>query len=152
MSNDFPRAQAACAAEDTEWRAGMMRAQQESGGMMCVYLATPQDGAALIGAALTGDAMAARVLQMIAETAGQIRSSARKKPALCLCCPRSIRSLAGVVFCIAVPEIEHPTRAIGTAICPRCAPKGKAGALEGLRRLWPELRPITITNPEGGRA
>jgi heterodisulfide reductase subunit A-like polyferredoxin len=134
---------------------GIAQVHAEGGGLLDVFLIPPCDGPELVAAALLGSASAARVLSVITDTAETIRRSARKTgPTLCLCCPRCVRRLDGVTFGFASPASDSATGAIGFAICERCSikPDLDANVQGALRRIWPDLRPITVTHSDGGRA
>jgi hypothetical protein len=96
------------------------------------------------------------LLLAVRQAATRIKQAPQRKPTLCICCPRSIKRLsATTVFGVASAGIANPTAAIGFVFCERCAADRAtlaARAAEGLRRIWPDLRPVTITHPTGGRA
>ena len=136
-------------------RAGMARAHDEAGGMFELHVVNQMNTADLLAAAILGDAHAAALLRAVAQAARQIDRAPRRKPSLCLSCPRTIRRACEATFVVAVPHADEPTTAIGAALCPRCAASGDltATALAGFRRhLWPDARPVRVTHPEGARA
>ena len=137
---------------DAQWREGIEQVHREAAGLLRVHLVKPADSVHLIAAAILGEPTPLLLLQAITQAARQIRKAPRRLPVLCLCCPRPIRKPEGVTFCVTLPDIDRPGMAIGSAICPECAKNAEANALQGLRRLWPELRAITVTDPRGGTA
>ncbi len=141
------------ASDRAEWAAGIERASTEAGGLWNLQLIRPQHGLPLLMAAATGDAHAANLLNSMVQLAKQIRTAPKHKPALCLSCPRHIRKCEGVTFIITAPDNDRYTSSIGSALFPRCASDPDGGgskAIEGVRRLIPDARPITITDPESG--
>jgi hypothetical protein len=143
-------------ASDTAWRDGVQAVNDEAAGLLDVNIVDANMGVDLLVDAIRGDHEAAALLQAIREAADRVRKAPRRTPALCICCPRSVKRIrAGTVFGIAVPATPNPTRAIGFVFCDRCAADRStlaARAADGLRRIWPDLRPITITDPIGGHA
>ena len=138
------------------WRAGVQRVHDESGGLLDVDIIDAAAGVALLTAAALGDCGAAALLQSVTQAAARIKHAPRRKPALCMCCPRAIKRITSrTVFGIATPSIATPTGAIGFVFCDHCAADAAtlpAKAAEGLRRIWPDLRPVVVTHSTGGRA
>jgi hypothetical protein len=63
--------------------------------------------------------------------------------------------LRDLVFGIAAPSTQLPLSGVDFAICGACAAdraRLMARAAEGLRLIWPDLRPIVVTHPEGANA
>lgn len=134
---------------------GIALVQAESGGLLDLFLIPPEEGPGLVAAAALGSATATRVLRAIVDTASRIRQSARKtEPVLCMTCPRCVRRLDGVTFGLASPAANNATGAIGFVVCHRCSGKSdlNVDVQTALRRIWPDLRPITVTHGEGGHA
>lgn len=73
---------------------------------------------------------------------------------LCGSCPRPLLNNE-FSFVITRPACDDPINAVALAICRKCGTTREdiqQKAVIALRRIWPDLRPITITNPAGGRA
>ncbi len=143
------------AAATNPWHDGMQQAHAEAAGIFDVFVIGPESGPELLAAAILGDAHAAALLRAVTHAARQIDAAPRRKPALCLCCPRPIRDAAGTVFVVAEPHTDDASTAIGAALCGRCAAHSDltAKVVDGFRRhLWPDARPVRVTHPEGGRA
>jgi hypothetical protein len=143
-------------ADDAAWRDGIQAVNDESAGLLDVDIVDALAGADLLVRATRGDKEAAALFLAVTQAATRIKQAPRRKPALCICCPRSIKRLtAATVFGVAAPAIANPTGAIGFAFCDRCSADRTtlaAKAAEGLRRIWPDLRPVTVSHPTGGRA
>ena len=136
-------------------RAGLGAIQAEAGGLLELVVVTPDDGLGYISAALAGDLEAARILRAISAAGVKIDSAPRRKPALCACCPRPIRKASSFAFVLALPKNGNPANALSMAVCSRCAVEPaeiQAKAVMALRKLWPDIRPVTITHQAGGRA
>lgn len=79
--------------------------------------------------------------------AAGIAAAPRRRPMLCASCPRALRGSA-YSFVVALPARDDPTQL-------RCAVEPDAitaKAVTALRKLWPDLRPIAITQETGTRA
>jgi hypothetical protein len=141
---------------NSAWLTGIHAVSSEAAGLLDVNIVDASAGVDLLVDAMRGDHEAAALLQAIRQPADRVRKAPRLQPALCICCPRSVKRIRpGTVFGIAVPATPNPTGAIGFVFCDRCAADRStlaARAADGLRRIWPDLRPITITDPIGGRA
>jgi hypothetical protein len=139
-----------------EWRAGIEQVHAEAGGLLDVTIIDSVTGSALWAAAVLGDHEAASLLQAVAQAAARIKQAPQRMPALCMCCPRPVKRItAATVFGVAVPASPNPSGAVGFVFCDRCGDDRASllnKAAEGLRRIWPDLRCVEITHPEGGRA
>jgi hypothetical protein len=141
---------------NTAWLTGIHAVSSEAAGLLDVSIIDASMGVDLLVDAMRGDSEAAALHQAVRQAAERVRRAPRNKAALCICCPRSVKRIRpDTVFGIAVPATPTPTGAIGFVFCDRCAADRStlaAKAADGLRRIWPDLRPITITDPIGGRA
>ncbi len=137
------------------WVAGMEAVQQQAGGAIEIEVIRLVDAVDVLGAALAGDLDAMRRMRALVDTAKRIEAMSRtKRPMLCGSCPRPLWG-SGFSFVIARPACDDPVNAIALAICRKCATTRhgiQQKAVIALRRIWPDLRPITITSPDGGRA
>jgi hypothetical protein len=138
------------------WRDGIQAVNDEASGVLDISIIDALAGAELLTNAVLGDREAASLLLAITQAAARIKQAPRRSPSLCICCPRAVKRLSSAtVFGVAVPATANPGSAIGFVFCDRCAGDRDtlaAKAAEGLRRIWPDLRPVAITHPEGGRA
>ena len=120
-------------------------------GVQSIYVVSPADDIELLAAALSGQPEAMGLLEGIAHTMHEIRQ--RRPAALCLCCPKEIRTPKGVTFVFMSPDM--PIRdAVGMAICPPCgrAPDLNARIVSALRQyIWPEARVLDV-HPVTGTA
>lgn len=137
------------------WVAGMEAVQEQAAGALEIEVIRPVDAVDILGAALTGDPNAARTMQMLVDTAKRIEAASHtRKPMLCGSCPRPLLDNK-FSFVLAYPARTDPINAVALAICRKCGTTREGiqqKAVTALRRIWPDLRPITVTNPEGGRA
>ncbi len=138
----------------TALQEGIQRVNDEASGLLMVQVVQQSDLPSLILDMLAGIADAAQLLRMANDAVASIRAAPRRKPTLCSTCPRA---LLGTRFSIilARPACDDPTQALALAICPKCGPDYdaiQAKATVALSRIWPNLRPVTITHPNGGRA
>ena len=134
------------AATNSDYADAIDRIHAESQGFLRLWFVKPEDGMHLTVASLCGDPWATGLLRATAQCAMRVMRAPRRKPSLCLCCPRAVRRLDGVMFCVAVPEVEHPEQALGAAVCPRCADAPDMGqrAIQAFRCIWPNIREIQV--------
>jgi hypothetical protein len=141
---------------DTEWRDGVQNIHEEAAGAVNVSIVTAPQGIQLVAASMLGDPEAMMLLQAIVDAGSWIKRAPRNKPVLCACCPRPVRRVTHrTAFGIAAPAVDSPGRALGFAFCDACGERPgelMVKATEALRRIWPDLRPVTITHGEGGHA
>jgi hypothetical protein len=141
---------------DRAWRDGVQSINDEAAGMLDVDIIDAAYGATLLVRALRGDRESAALLLAVTQAAALIKRAPRRNPVLCICCPRSVKRLSdATVFGVATPSIANPTGALGFIFCDRCGADRAtlaAKAADGLKRIWPDLRPVVVTHPEGGRA
>jgi hypothetical protein len=141
---------------DPAWFASIEALHAEASGVLTLGIFYPEDSAELLAAAAMGDELAAGLLGALLESRRRVRDAPRDKPGLCCGCPRPIRKVSPeTIFGLVFPAIARPTAAVGFVFCSRCAADRKgllAKAENRLRKLWPELRPIVVSHPAGGRA
>jgi len=141
---------------DTAWLNGIQAINDEAAGMLDVNIIDATAGVEMIFDAAIGDVEAATLMRAVYQAAARIKKAPRRAPALCLCCPRAVRRLTpATIFGVARPAIAKPSNALAFAFCDKCsADRGNraAKAATGLRRIWPDLRTVEVTHPEGGRA
>jgi len=132
----------------SEWRDGIALVQAEAQGCLSLEIITPDHQLGMISSVLVGDLQAMILFRAIGEAVRGITACSPHEPALCLCCPAEIRNVV-LTFGIAVPAVADPQNAIAFAICQSCAdPHGLFDrVMDGLRRIWPELRPVTLHSP-----
>ena len=138
----------------TDLQEGVQRVHNEAGGLLRLQVIRRSDLPGLALDALAGDAEAAELLRQAQDTAAAIEAAPRHRLMLCGSCPRGLRDRKYAIV-IARPACADPTTALAMAICPRCGPTPgaiQAAARVALRAIWPELRDIQVTHPEGGQA
>ena len=121
------------------------RIAAEGGGLFDIYVfQLEQIDALLLAAFVGGDAAAKRLIRPVANAAARIFSAPRKKPALCLTCPRPVRGRTAVCsFC----RIATARRRGSVAACVRGAQPWRQRVLSArvqtaVRRIWPNARTI----------
>ncbi len=105
----------------------------KAGGVVHVDVFTPEAFTELLLAAMSGDKTAAAMARVVARTVGEIGTAPKRSPKLC----------------------ARPSRALGMAVCTKCATEPDAiveKARLGLQKIWPSLRKVSVTHPDGGRA
>jgi hypothetical protein len=132
----------------------LMAIHHEAAGVLALNIVRPGDALNLVVASLEGDREATRLLRAVCDTVARVESAPKRKPMLCGCCPRALRG-SGFVICVAIPDRDSPTNGLAFALCEHCSRDDTAlgeKASSALRTIWPDLRPITVTHGEGGRA
>jgi hypothetical protein len=127
------------------WAAGLQQVHAEAGGLLDVHVIEPSRVTELLFASLGGDDTATRLLRAAISTLANVHQAPRKRPALCLCCPRAIRHRDQFIVCITIPRRDNPSMGIGSAICAKCfadPTKLMTRIVEALKQMWPEVRPI----------
>ncbi len=135
-------------------RDGIQRVSDEAGGLLDLQVVQRTDLPALILNALAGSSEAAQTLRLVNDTVANIQAAPRRKPMLCGCCPRTLRGGRYAVI-IARAACDDPTQGLAMAICTKCGPDFgaiQAKATVALARIWPNVRPVAVTHPDGGRA
>lgn len=145
------------ASPSLEWQAGVRQVHEESGGLVTVAIVTREARLELLAAVVLGDHEASTILRAIADCSKWIAKTPRKRPVLCVCCPRPVlRVTRDTIIGVASPATTAPNRALGFAFCRECgkgtAPELTDRARRGLSGIWPDLRPVAVTHPQGGRA
>lgn len=121
--------------------------------MLGLDIVRGNDALDLITSAAAGDTHALVVLRAVSDTIAKIQSAPRRRPMLCACCPRSLLKHDFAVA-IASPEREDRQQGLALAVCTTCAtsiPDITAKVAVALRKIWPDLRQVTI-NSEAGHA
>ena len=135
-------------------RDGIQKINDEAGGLLELQVVQRTDLPALILDALAGSAEAAQILRQINQALHNIEAAPRRKPMLCGCCPRPLRHGQYSII-IARPACDDPSQGLALAICNTCGPDRDAidaKAVAALVRIWPNVRPVAVTHPVGGRA
>jgi hypothetical protein len=134
------------AVQREEREAAMLAFQGESGGVYRVYFFGAPDGVRLLADAVTGDRWSLGMLTAVNDCVRHVLDAPARQPCLCLTCPRPVRELPGLTFCVVLPQISEPHHALGSAVCPACAVLPNLGerAMIALRQMWPDLREISV--------
>lgn len=135
--------------------AGVQLFQDEGGGALVLDIIQRSDVPSLMSDVLAGNYKAGLLLRQLSIVLDGINSAPRRRPMLCGVCPRALRRNSAFAVVVATPACDKPSAGLSLAICAKCASDQAAitdKAAVALRRIWPDLRPVTITNPAGGRA
>ena len=137
-----------------EVNARLHQLHREAGGATVMHLVRPQEFSRLLPAALAGDREAAAVLEVVHQLFDRMRNAPPDDPMQCCVC-RAALNVTEFSLAIMLPLRTDPTCAMGIGICESCGPDLAAvgeKATASLRKIWPSLRTIEITNVTGGRA
>ena len=127
----------------------------EDRGLMQLAIVRPEYLRDLSSAVFFGDGSALAILEAVHQSSQRIQRQARRKPVLCLCCPRAVRDPCAVLAFL-IPMTGVPKIAIASALCARCGSEPDDTldemATSAFVKACPGLRHVEITHPEGGRA
>ena len=135
-------------------RDGLERVHREAAGLVDVMVVRLEDAPDMMADAAAGDREARMLLTAVIDALARIDAAPRRAPALCVSCPRALKR-GQFSFGFAMPRCDDPTAMIALAVCRRCATDRdgiKVRVMVGLQKVWPDLRPVTVTHPAGGRA
>lgn len=138
----------------TAYTDGLARFESDASGMAELLIIRPSDALDILTDALAGDHQAGSIFRALSEAARSVEAAPRRKPMLCSCCPRPLRGSV-FTFGLILPSRDDPSTGLALGVCSHCAVERsdvRAKATEALRRLLPDLRPVTTTHPAGGRA
>ncbi len=136
------------------WAEAVRQVHEEAAGVLSVVIVRQCDAVHLALDALSGDDTAAALLLQVNDCIQRIEGASARNRTQCGCCGANLASGRYAVV-IASPDVSDPSAGLGMAICRRCGPTVgaiKAAAMSALRLIWPDLRPVQVTHPEGGRA
>jgi hypothetical protein len=156
MNRHARRAQQAQGKTETEtWRRGIETVHREAAGVLDLIIVRPEEILLLSLSRMSGDQRANATAIAVTDAICGINEAAKTSaPKLCGSCPRELTDNCYAVV-VAMPQRDAPSAAIVMAICHGCATT-EAGirekATEAFRSVWPDLRPITVTHQDGGRA
>lgn len=136
------------------WAEAVRQVHDEAAGMLSVVIVRQCDAVHLALDALSGDDTAVALLLQVKDCIQRIEGASACNRTQCGCCGADLAS-GRYALAIATPDISDPSAGLGMAICRRCGVTVgaiKAAALSALRLIWPDLRPVQVTHPEGSRA
>jgi hypothetical protein len=153
--NRHQRRAAKAQGQTEAWRRGIETVHREAAGVLELIVVERAEMPLLFMDALSGDHYANVIALAVTDTIWGIREAARTGiPKLCGSCPRALTDNSYSVV-LAMPQRADPSTAIGMAICHGCATTEadiREKAAGGFKGIWPDLRPITVTHQDGGRA
>ncbi len=139
---------------DPEWAAGVQRLHDEAAGIVHLDVVRQTDMPCLVLAGLNGSVEAGRLLFAVTDALRRIQGAPADALMECACCGKALKASRYSIVVVR-PSVSDPAARMTLAICGRCGPTVgaiKAAATRSLRSIWPYVRPIEVTHPEGGRA
>lgn len=127
----------------------------EGGGALVFDAIRSHDIPLLIAEALAGCQEARTLLQAVEHTLRKLQHAPQRRPMLCLSCPKPVRDGDKYSVVVLRGAAEDACQAVTMVVCRRCGPTPgaiKAAATVGVRRFFPDARPVQQTHSEGGRA
>ena len=125
------------------WQDAIEQVHNEAAGLLSVNIVDPYCARALLVASFAGDEAAAILMRGVCMVVASVERAPRKKPVLCLCCPRSVHPRDPFSVCVTMPENGNPSTVIGSAICARCLTDKctlLARVATALKAIWPNAR------------
>lgn len=136
------------------WADGIRAVHEEAAGVLTLLVIRQSDAIDLMAEAIQGDVEAARLMALIAQTSKRIDVAKRtKSPMLCMSCPRPLLNNK-FAFVVAGPAGCNAVNHVAVAVCRKCGRTREditRKAAFGLKKLWPDLRPISV-HPTAGHA
>ena len=133
---------------------GLASLHREAGGAVELIVIRPVDAPDVVAHALAGDPYAVKVFEALANASRLVDAAPKRKPLLCATCPRPLRGTA-FSFGIVLPMRDDAQSGVAFGICTKCGTSLDAlqvKATAALYKIWPDLVPIEVTHPSGGRA
>ena len=127
---------------------------RESGGLLNVDVVLREDLPAMAAAILDGDPRAISLIGAVRSLFEVHEAPEPCQPLLCRRCHQPVGDLP-FAACAVSPASEAGTIQLVFAICHTCGDThdtALAAAMEAVRRMRPDARPVEITHPSGGRA
>lgn len=131
------------------WASDIRAVHDEAGGLLEIHVVRLVDLPSLLDRIAVGDPEAGLLMVATSSALQQIVSAPRNRRMLCACCPRPLKRNTPIALVIAAPKRHEPERCLTLAVCTRCAvaPNDvRAKAIVAMRKLWPKIRPVTITH------
>lgn len=134
-----------------EWARGMRAVQADSCGAIALFIIRPPELPDLIAAAPFHQ-QAARIASLTVQVIVSVYEAPAADPACCMSCCRPVVSEDAFSVVLGVPHRADPHKAVASVMCADCATdldEIQAKAIASLKALWPEIRPIRISNQAG---
>ena len=139
----------------TNLRSGVKKVHQQAAGMLQIYVVQPMSILKMLIAAYEGRKYDSAVAEIAVTAIKEIdRASKTSEPPLCGACENLLVN-GRYSLVIAIPSCDDPKDTIVFGICAQCATTDaevRVKAADALRHIWPDLRQIEITHPNGGTA
>lgn len=132
------------------WTSDIQNIQDQAGGLLELHIIRDSDVTDLLLRSIMGDAEASRLVSTNLSARKQVATAPRKRPMLCACCPRPLLRHTPFAVIVATPNWEDFAKCLTLGVCQKCAVELDdihARAMEALKRIWPDARPIDITSP-----
>lgn len=137
-----------------QWQAGFRRFVEQCDRVLEIHVFDYAAGRALLTAALLGDdpAKERHTKALVNAIQRILRAAKTAEPILCMTCPREIRDLDGVRFCMVEAYGQRGDTLLMALLCPVCGQDVRGNAHRGLQQVFPGLRTITVNDHQAGHA
>ena len=142
-------------AEHSAWARGIMDVENEAAGVMEIVVILPLELPLLLIEADFGGVEARRLARLALKAILTVHEAPSSRPILCVSCQRPMRRAHAFSVVLAVPRRPDPARCVQAVMCASCGTEVEqieAKAIEAMRSLWPDARPIEITPNRVGHA
>lgn len=142
------------AAAKAKLAANLTQVGIEAAGVLAVSYLRHVDVPQALHDAIMGDTTAERLLRTAKLTVERIAAAGPRTPVLCVSCPRPVRRCDAYVVGLALPWRADPSQGVAFVLCESCAATDNLDerAAVGLRRIWPDLRCVSVNSAAEGRA
>lgn len=140
--------------ENADFQQSVENVLVEAAGVMELTIVLPSDLLEISVKAYLGDKNSLHLLMALNNTLNRIGKAPRNKSILCISCSRHLLRCR-FSFGVSIPHCNTPMHALVQAVCYHCASDTseiKDKLVAGLKNIWPDIKAIKITHPNGGAA
>jgi hypothetical protein len=133
------------------WARGMQQVQDDAAGALELFIIRPPELPDLIAAAAFS-VRAKRLASLAVQTIVDVYDAPTADPACCMSCCRPVVSEDAFSVVLGVPHRADPHKCVAAIMCADCGTdldEIQTKAIASLKTLWPEIRPIRISDQEG---
>ena len=151
MNRQQRRAQAAQRQNREAWSHGIRQVHEDAAGLLELFIVLPPEMPGLL-AAMGSSGRLTKLAALAMRTIMDLHEAPANDPLQCLACcrPMTLRIPCSVV--LAIPQQDAPRKCLGSVMCADCGTEPdviQTKAIQALKNVWPQLRPITVSDQVG---